>query len=283
MWTEWKAELLRDLFYKTQGFLLGTPAADSRQAKGLKNDFVQRWTETVGAARALEVAESLPARYYESTSVWQASYHARLLTRARREPLAATLRHRRQAGFSQVCLAAGDRPGLLAILTGVLSAHRVNILSAAIVSTSEGLALDTFDVQAPHGRLLERKRWSAAKSDLLRVLTGQISLEEVLQKNKTGSLLQKHLPAVPTQISIDNRGSQNFTIVDVRAEDRMGLLYVIASTLHRLGVEIALARISTEAHRAIDSFYVSSRGAKVTDADQLNELLQALERAILAK
>jgi [protein-PII] uridylyltransferase len=69
-------------------------------------------------------------------------------------------------------------------------------------------------------------------------------------------------------------------VIDVRAEDRIGLLYVIASQLTALHLEIALAKVATEAHRAIDSFYVTSAGEKLTDPEQIEATLTALRRAI---
>ncbi|HEX4622338.1 MAG TPA: [protein-PII] uridylyltransferase, partial [Myxococcaceae bacterium] len=144
------------------------------------------------------------------------------------------------------------------------------------------LALDAFDVSAPHGRLLERERWNAARADLRRVLARETTVEAVIQRHQGTSLLAKPLPRVPIKISVDNRASQRFTVVDVRAEDRVGLLYALASALHRAEVEIALARITTEAHRAIDSFYVTRRGAKILDAAATEELVQRLQTAVQA-
>jgi [protein-PII] uridylyltransferase len=137
-------------------------------------------------------------------------------------------------------------------------------------------------VRVPRWQLLERERWNAARADLRRVLARETTVEAVIQRRKGTSLLEKRLPRVPIKISVDNRASQRFTVVDVRAEDRVGLLYAIASSLHRGGVEIAVARITTEAHRAIDSFYVTRGGAKIIDPAGTDELVQRLQAAVQA-
>jgi [protein-PII] uridylyltransferase len=190
------------------------------------------------------------------------------------------MRHRRDAGFTELTLCALDRRGLLAQFTGVLSAHRIDILRARIASTSDGLALDVFDVIAPQRRLLERARWAAARADLVRVLTGAATVENVLERRRTSPLLARPLPSVPTKVSIDNRASRQFTVIDVRAQDRVGLLYVIASSLADLELEIALAKVATEAHRAIDSFYVTHRSTKLTDSAQIEQTMERLRAAI---
>ena len=199
-------------------------------------------------------------------------------------PLAAALRHRPDVGFTELHLAAEDRPGLLALFAGVLSAYRIDILSARITSTSDGLALDVFDVRPPHGQLLDRQRWRSARADLLRVLRGEATTEDVFRRRRTGTLLQKPLPPVQPRVTVDNKASHVATVVDVRAQDRVGLLYAIASTLTREGAQISLAKVATEAHRAVDSFYVTREGRKLEPAEQealvraLTSALETLER-----
>ena len=59
------------------------------------------------------------------------------------------------------------------------------------------------------------------------------------------------------------------------AEDRPGLLYEIASTISSRGASIDVVLIDTEAHKAIDVFYVTAGGEKLTFEKQ-RELEQAL-------
>ncbi len=67
----------------------------------------------------------------------------------------------------------------------------------------------------------------------------------------------------------------------VQAKDRLGLLYTIVQTLTRHGLDINLARISTEKGAAFDTFYVvNPDGEKVTDSDRLEHTRTDLIRAI---
>jgi len=82
---------------------------------------------------------------------------------------------------------------------------------------------------------------------------------------------------VPTEITVDNRGSEQFTVVDVFTQDRMGLLFTITHTMFELGLVIHLARISTNADQAIDVFYVSDRsGQKIAEGDAMRQLRETL-------
>jgi len=47
------------------------------------------------------------------------------------------------------------------------------------------------------------------------------------------------------------------------AEDRPGLLYDLASTLSSAGCSIDVVLIDTEAHKALDVFYITKDGTKL--------------------
>ncbi len=88
---------------------------------------------------------------------------------------------------------------------------------------------------------------------------------------------QAALPTAPTQVRIDNSTSDRYTIVDVFAADRMGLLYTIARSLFRSGLSVAVAKIGTYLDQAVDVFYVNDdAGRKITDEDRLGEIVRQL-------
>lgn len=281
LWTKWKARLLSELFQKARAHLLGSASAE--EASAARKSFLERWAAVLGEAQAEELSRTLPERYFTSADPDRAVLHGRLLARTARFPVAAFLRASTGAGapgISELSICAPDRPGLLAILAGVLSAHRIDILRARILSTRDGRALDIFEVQAPQGRPLDRARWRAARADLLRILQGETSVEEVLRRRRTTALLARPLPRIETRITVDNKASQGFTVIDVRAQDRVGLLYAIASALSASGLEISLAKVATEAHRAIDSFYVSRGGRKLASAEEISAVVESVRARI---
>jgi [protein-PII] uridylyltransferase len=82
---------------------------------------------------------------------------------------------------------------------------------------------------------------------------------------------------VASEVTVDNRTSEQFTVVDVFTQDRVGLLFAITHTLFTLGLVIHLARISTNADQALDVFYVSDgEGKKITGLEPLRTLRAAL-------
>jgi [protein-PII] uridylyltransferase len=70
-------------------------------------------------------------------------------------------------------------------------------------------------------------------------------------------------------------------VIDIRAQDRLGLLYVISSTLSAMNVDVALAKITTEVDQAMDVFYVTeSDGQKLTEGPRMEAIHEALAHAI---
>jgi [protein-PII] uridylyltransferase len=67
---------------------------------------------------------------------------------------------------------------------------------------------------------------------------------------------------VKTKINVDNSSSKNFTIIELSATDRPGLLYDISKTLKDYGLVIGFVKISTKRGSVDDSFYIKKIDGK---------------------
>jgi [protein-PII] uridylyltransferase len=87
----------------------------------------------------------------------------------------------------------------------------------------------------------------------------------------------------PIQVRVDNTTSEAFTILDIFAHDRMGLLYTIARTIYDLGLSVHVAKIGTYVDQVVDVFYVTDgEGAKIQDEQRLDHIRQKLVEEIEA-
>ena len=112
------------------------------------------------------------------------------------------------------------------------------------------------------------------------VLEGRISLEHRVEEQR------RHYPAPrrpsPVTVKVDQEASDFFTVIEVGAPDRIGLLYDITRTLADLHLDVHLAKVATYTDRVIDAFYVRDEmGRKVGDPAQVAEIESAF-RARLA-
>ncbi|MBL8176098.1 MAG: ACT domain-containing protein [Bryobacterales bacterium] len=114
------------------------------------------------------------------------------------------------------------------------------------------------------------------QSILERVLLGRLHVRELLRSRPKPSLPSRR-SAIAPKVSFDNEASETATLVELVAEDRPGLLYDVASALSNSGCNIELVLVDTEAHKAMDVFYVSHAGRKLTE-----EHMRRLQASLLA-
>ncbi len=230
--------------------------------------------------------DEMPDRYFFTLPEGDVQLHFELMRALGEHPLVARHRHFPDLEFSEFIVVTRDRPGLFSMIAGALTANNLNILSARITTRNTGVALDVFRVShaGPTGAVaLEEDRWLLVERDLERVITGQEDIADlVASAHHIRYADKKFLRRVATEVTVDNRTSEQYTVIDVFTQDRVGLLFAITHTLFKLGLRIHLARITTNADQALDVFYISDGdGNKITDIaaqrDLREKLLERLE------
>jgi len=111
---------------------------------------------------------------------------------------------------------------------------------------------------------------------------GEVTVEHLFEKYANKRPRKKAIPiTAPTQVEIDNESSDEFTIMDIFAADKQGLLYVITKTIHALGLSVYSSKIATHVDQIVDVFYVKDLdGNKVTTPERIAEIKQRLLDAI---
>jgi [protein-PII] uridylyltransferase len=174
-------------------------------------------------------------------------------------------------------------PGLFSKIAGVMAASGLQILDAQILTRNDGVVVDTFQVlDVDYNGTPPMERQAAVANTFTRVLQGQERIEDVMRRG-TRLNLARSLPTArqATEVRLDNETSERFTIIDVFADDRQGLLYVITSAIFQLGLSVHAARISTRLDQVADVFYVSdAEGRKIEDPSQLEQIRAGVEAEI---
>jgi [protein-PII] uridylyltransferase len=190
-------------------------------------------------------------------------------------------------GYTTAKVCTWDRAGLFSIITGSFSAAGVNILSAKIFSREDGIVIDTFCVtDAAIGGVVNRDARERFENILRKALVAEpVDFPAFIARQRAARPLYQS-PAgerIPTRIFFDNETSENRTVIDLEAEDHLGLLYAVTQVLAEVGLDISLAKICTEKGAAIDSFYVSERdGQKVLHPDRQKYIAEKLMTALRA-
>jgi [protein-PII] uridylyltransferase len=259
--TPWRAEQLWQLYLMVHG--------------QLNRELESERIETVSS----EFLGGLPKRYLRTHTQEEIDEHIALEARSRLPKaggVAVDLKRLESAW--QLTLVAGDHPGLFAAAAGCISSFGMNILKVEAFSNRQGMVLDTFTFEDPHRTLdLNPSEVDRLRSVAERAIAGKVNVRDLL-RNRPKKPLPSRKAAIAPRISFDGAASQSATLVEIVAEDRPGLLYDLASAISHTGANIEVVLIDTQAHRAIDVFYVTAGGKKL-DAAQQTALGEALRQA----
>jgi [protein-PII] uridylyltransferase len=288
--TEWRRELLRELYVRTSEFL-ETGEDDPRRAMEQVEARVERRRAAareeilalgVAAGRVDELFDSMPRRYFISHTPRQIARHARVVFSLGPERGLATAVREMRGGFSELIISTRDKHGLYGDISGCITGVGINILGSNVYTTRSGLALEIYRVTTPPGDEADRAGyWKRLDQVLLDVLDGRGSVSE-LQNARRAPVGSRRSPSrTPPTLSIRNDVSDFYTVIDVTADDRLGLLYELTRTLAEHDLEIFVSKASTVLDQVADTFYVkAASGKRLTDPEALARL-EASVREVL--
>ena len=187
------------------------------------------------------------------------------------------------ADVPNVTVVARDRPGLLSSVAGVFALRGLDVRSADVAGEG-GFAVETFVVEPSRGRWPDFER---VADELDAVLRGTFPLEERLAEQvRAYADGRRSVSSRPVEVTvtIDNAASSGSSVVEIRAEDDVGLLHRITATLFALDLDVVAARVSTTGHEVVDAFYVrdTETGGKVTGRERIEAIRDGVVHAINA-
>lgn len=157
---------------------------------------------------------------------------------------------------STISVMSQDRVGLLADAAALLALQRISV-RAARVWTEDGIGCSQWQVA--------RKGLDPAllRERLEGIIDGRLSLADRLRETR--------VPGLAPIVVVQGEASAQATVIEVRAADRPGVVFLVCTALADLGLTVRSAHVDTLGPQAVDVFYVQD------DAGAL-----APERAALA-
>jgi len=296
-WSDWKESLVWELFHETSRYL-----ADQKsyydQTKIERESLQSAVSENLPPDYADEIEahfEFMPDHYFRATDVPEIIEHLKLfrsflenVSDSGESPLAAAIKWKimPEQGHSVVTFCTWERERLLAKVAGSFSVVPLNILSADVFPRGDNVVLSIFRVCDTKARpVTHRRDFELVEQTLRRALEDEsFEFLSLIEKAKRQS--RRLAPGIefPTRIAIDNKTHPTYTLIEIQAPDRIGLLYDVLSCLDRENILIPLSRINTQAGAAIDTLYVvdGSTHAKITDSNRIQMIQQHLKSTILS-
>ena len=286
VWSTWKSLLFQELYEKAFNILERGDfylEASSERVKTVIKKVTEILDDEFSEILIRDELKAMPVRLLLSNDAQLIANHARLLLGLEETDILMKLVHQQDSGYSEFTICTRDMPGLFSRITGVMAANGVNILGAQINTSRNGKVLDILQVNSPQGLVItDEQRWQKVQDDMCRVIHAEANVDDLVEKRQRPSLLtSRPAPRFPTQVEIDNEVSEDYTVIDVYAHDKVGLLYLITSTLTQIGLYIGVSKISTKVDQVADVFYVRDIfGHKILAEDKLEEIRKQLRTAI---
>lgn len=290
-WNDWIEALLKELFVKLCHVVekeeMAKPSvSDVIERKRIKVLQLGQRHEVLAKDRLEVILDHMPSRYLFRVPLKSILSHIGLFKKLSASSILTPLAfdwqvHHFGADYRTVTICSKDFPGLFARIAGVFALHNLVVLSAQIYTWGNHVALDIFQIKAPLDPLHENEKWTRVERDLMRALENASFLETDLRRSRPPMRRrQKAMQRTPGHVSVDNKTSDFFTIIEVYTHDSPGLLYWITSTLFNLDLDICLAKLATLVDQTVNVFYVRSiDGQKIDDikrADMIQAVLEEL-------
>jgi [protein-PII] uridylyltransferase len=276
--TPWREELLWRLYVDTYNHLTlsyGDELIDEHHST--HSELIDRRPSDLPAEVIADFLGGLPRRYLQLFSADAVYRHAR----AARDlgPGAVRAWLERSDSAWELTVLTHDRPFLFSNISGALSSFGMDILRGFAFTKPNGIIVDMFHFTDDE-RFLELNEGGDAQivKVLEDVISGRLDLAARLKGREEGAF-RRRLPGFAPVIHCDNESSRRYTIVEIVAENALGLLYRVSRAMSESGCDVDLVLIATEGRRAIDVFHLTRNGAKLS-LPQQQEFIVNLHRVL---
>jgi len=301
LWNDYKDTMHRTLYKRTLEQFQDKDILQRKHLELKERRFQKILARTIEGVANDEIEahfSRLPGRYFVNTKSDEIELHLRMVNQLfeqiqhseNTDALTPVIDWRNDIDLNMtvVNVVTWDRAGLFYKLAGALSLAGVNIVSTKAISRSDNITFDTFYIMEPEGGAISDKKaqqiFQTHVEDSLmhgKRLTGEVErLEAEVKKQK--KKLHGILPAsIPPKVEVYHELSLNRTIIEVKAEDRLGLLYGLARNIYSRGFDISFARIATERGIAMDTFYIERiNSLETVNSKNLLELREKLNSIV---
>ena len=283
-WTDWQGALLWELYHKTAEQLHSDmQALEAKQrARQKLNEHLDHIEGRWSAQRVVqfqEHIEQLSPSYLVAYDREQIKVHLEMIARLSREQ-PFVLEFIEHEGHTEIVVCTRDQRQIIAKICGALAVNDINILRADVNTRADDVVLDIFQVTDIDGSpALPDWKKERMRERVAEVISLRLKARDLIARYSSSWDRRRRQRQYdqPPRIAFDNQISARYTVVDIEAQDTVGLLYRIAYLLDELDLNIHRAIINTVAARAQDAFYiVDAEGQKIASYEELDRIEQYL-------
>jgi [protein-PII] uridylyltransferase len=282
LWNSWKAALMDHLHTRTKEMLERGPVrilppddlVAERQAEA-RRQLVQAGFDS---DRLNLLWMTLSTDYFMQNSVEAVVWHTRLLWPREPRPrsIRVALRKDRELRCTEVFIYGEDRDELFAQSTALIDQLGLNIVSARIQSTSDGLSINSYLVLEDDGEMITEPE----RLEGIRLYLEESLAHAELPNQPPRIPRQLKSFQMPSEVRFEQDEQRHVTLLTLKTSDRPGLLSLVGQVFADNRLRLHSARIATAGAVAQDTFAITDkRDQPVLEAAQLAHI----ERGIKAR
>ena len=272
IWNDWKGSLISELYLKSLDVLKETDIdkntiESNRNSKELLKIHLSQ--NNIKISEIKKYCNNYYNNYWEVFNFDTIVSHFEIFTKMKNDlnKFKIHLFNESKLQATELLVIAPDHHGLFSLISGLVAASGYDVVSAKIITRSDGYALDTFFIQNKERHPISE---DYLRKKLIRTITqgleGDFNIEKELSKKWEEIPSRFRAVKAPTRVIVDNKTSDAYTILDIKCKNAPGVLYKITKVITSLGLQINTANVSTYGDRVVDIFYLKNAfGSKLDD------------------
>ncbi len=277
LWNSWRNSLLWDLY------IAGGNALRRGLSNPIKRETRKRETRSAALSRLLRrghdseaisrLWNTLPGAAFWRLSPDQLEWATETVINGLKSEVQISVRGVQPHGVSVLLVCVPDHDGLFAAITSVLDEMGMDVLSARILTTSDGRSFDLFQLMDQHGNVLNPVDASELEQ----------RLDSALRKRGLRSPVKRTLPrrlrhfSYEPEVCFSKDPDDHGTVMRLDCSDQPGLLSRVAAALVKAGVQVHNARIATFGEKVEDTFLISDAEKQPLTKQARKSLAQSIK------
>ncbi len=261
LWTNWKQELLNELYRKTKAMLVDKISGEELLKAPISLEELVSFSQDVSPEHITDHINSFSDPGYVSHFTDEEITSHILKIRLNEK---ISLLFKESELYTNVTIITDDSPYLLSKICGVFAINDVNIHDARIFTRNDGMVIDNFNItDFRTNKKIEPSRYQKIRDDMESVISGMMQIgAEIKNMKSRWKRLENKLFKKTGNVRVKFEEHEKYTIIDLFSPDRLGFLYQVTRKMNELGLNIHFAKITTQGDEIIDAFYVLDRHKK---------------------
>ncbi len=280
LWSNWKSDLLRQLFLKLEDQIKRPKRIVSLNEKieKIRKNILAK-SKLITKSKLDKISKITYPNYWLLQSEKMILFQIENFFLKKEKSFNFIIRKTENDLFYELIIMTKDKPQFFLNLISIFVLEELSIFEARIFTLDDGTVIDTlkfsFDENKSFNEIDIQRVLSSTEKKLKQLGEGK-NFEIVDYSKRKSPLLKSKF-----EVNIDNKSSATYTILNVVTNNRPKLLHDISKILIKNKIIISMAKISTSGDFVEDSFHLRSEyGLKINNTNVVTKIITDIKNKL---